>query len=84
LQLQSTLKIYFDITDVKTDSSDATAETIASARSDFELPTAESNINSFFLRRKPQRVKKLPLFKFEYSMHGLNINDYVNDRVRFF
>lgn len=41
------------------------------------------SINSYFVKRRTQRTKR-PLFKFKYSLHGLNINDYVVQSVSLF
>ncbi|CAG7822682.1 unnamed protein product [Allacma fusca] len=74
LVLQSTLKIYFDLSDSK-----STHNNGITSASNFRNPSA-NDINSYFSKKRPARQKKLPLFKFEYSLHGLNINDYVNEQ----
>ena len=38
-----------------------------------------SDINSFFVRRKMVRPKKVSLFKFEASSTGLSLNDFYRD-----
>ena len=41
-----------------------------------------SDINSFFVRRKMVRPKKVSLFKFEASSTGLSLNDFYRERNR--
>jgi len=70
LQLQSTLKIYFDVSsivDSKTEHGTGVGTT------EFRDPSLD--LNSYFIKKKRTINKKLPLFRFEYSLHGLNINN---------
>nr|CAD7203089.1 unnamed protein product [Timema douglasi] len=70
--LQLLLTDYLDIQNTASDSQQAPAS--------FSEPT--SDISVFFARRKPQRQKKTPLFKFDYSSHALSINSYLKEQHR--
>nr|CAD7403523.1 unnamed protein product [Timema cristinae] len=71
-KLQLLLTDYLDIQNTASDSQQAPAS--------FSEPT--SDISVFFARRKPQRQKKTPLFKFDYSSHALSINSYLKEQHR--
>nr|CAD7443373.1 unnamed protein product [Timema bartmani] len=70
--LQLLLTDYLDIQNTASDSQQAPAS--------FSEPT--SDISVFFARRKPQRQKKTPLFKFDYSSNALSINSYLKEQHR--
>nr|CAD7589281.1 unnamed protein product [Timema genevievae] len=70
--MQLLLTDYLDIQNTASDSQQAPAS--------FSEPT--SDISVFFARRKPQRQKKTPLFKFDYSSNSLSINSYLKEQHR--
>lgn len=63
------MKIYFDVSTVSDKSEHGTGVAVG----EFRDPSLD--INNYFVRRKRTMNKKMPLFKFEYSLHGLNINN---------
>ncbi|XP_063222641.1 exocyst complex component 4 [Bacillus rossius redtenbacheri] len=70
--LQLLLTDYLDIQNMAGESQQTPAS--------FSEPT--SDISMFFVRRKIQRQKKTPLFRFDYSSHALSINNYLKEQQK--
>lgn len=51
------------------------------APNDFDEPTMD--IGLYFGKKKPGRTKKIPLFRFDASLHALSTNSYIEDTRQF-